>query len=415
MGNNRRGRFARQRGTATRDNAAPLIEIDVLSDQGEFESLVDRLALQPAVALDTEFHREGTYFPRLALLQMASADELVLVDPLKVEIRGLRRLLEADVEIVMHAGRQDLEILDLYCGAVPKRTIDTQLAAAFLGYSSPSLATLMDRELGVELAKDDRLTDWMRRPLSPSQLSYAAADVASLLQLWKVLGDQLDACGRRPWAMEAFEDLCSDAIRPRDPEMAWTKVRDLRKLRGRALAAGQVLAAWRERTASQVDVPVRAVLSDMGVISLAQSRPGTVASVRAARGVEPRNLKGELAERVVEVLKDAPDTPRLAPVGTGVEVPSDLKPVVALLTAWVSQLSRDLQVDTAMLATRSDIEAFLAGADGARLNTGWRHDVVGDPARRLVDGLAAVAFDADKGLMLLDRPSGNTDGGEVVG
>lgn len=176
-----------------------------IDDQQRFEALVGRLAAEPRYALDTEFHRERTYFPKLALLQLASPSELALVDPLAVDLGPLVELFHGGGLAVLHAAQQDLDVLHHSCRAIPARLYDTQLAAGFLGYGTPSLVSLLNGELRVNVAKGDRLTDWLHRPLTAEQRSYAASDVAHLLRLHDVLDRQLADMGRRDWASDACE------------------------------------------------------------------------------------------------------------------------------------------------------------------------------------------------------------------
>ena len=155
--------------------------------EAELAWVVEQLLDQPRYALDTEFHRERTYWPKVALVQIAWPGELVLIDPLAVDLAPLRALMDSDALAVLHAAAQDLEVLELATGALPRRLFDTQIAAGFLGMSTPSLASLHERELGVQLPKGNRLTDWLERPLKSEQKEYAAADVERLLEIHDAL------------------------------------------------------------------------------------------------------------------------------------------------------------------------------------------------------------------------------------
>ena len=169
-----------------------------ITESDGLDGFVDHLITEPRYAMDTEFHRERTYFPKLALVQIASSAEIVLIDPLVCDLAPLRRLFASDSLAVLHAAQQDLDVLTHACGAVPSKMYDTQLAAGFVGYSTPSLVSLLLGELKVVAAKGDRLTDWLRRPLTPEQCEYAASDVAHLLELHDVLGAKLERCGAAP-------------------------------------------------------------------------------------------------------------------------------------------------------------------------------------------------------------------------
>jgi ribonuclease D len=178
-----------------------------VDDQAGLEAVIDELLTKPAYAIDTEFHRERTYFPTLALVQLGWDEELVLIDPLAVDVHAFRRLFESDVEAVFHAAQQDLDVLTHAVGCVPERFFDTQIAGGFLGYGTPSLVSILNGELGVNPAKGDRLTDWLRRPLTEAQREYAASDVAYLLELRDKLARQLEELGRTEWVAEACAEL----------------------------------------------------------------------------------------------------------------------------------------------------------------------------------------------------------------
>ena len=212
----------------------------IIDSVEELQATVEALSRTERYALDTEFHREQSYWPKVALVQIAWDDRIVLIDPLAVDLEPLKALMACDALAVIHAARQDLEILDLACGAIPARLFDTQIAAGFLGLSTPSLAFLHERELGVTLAKGSRFTDWLKRPLGASQLEYAASDVARLLELHDRLVSKLNDRGRLSWVQAECELMRSRDLAPRDPDEAWSRIKEARHLKGRPLAVGPV-------------------------------------------------------------------------------------------------------------------------------------------------------------------------------
>ena len=360
-----------------------------------------------AYAVDTEFHRERTYYPQLALVQIAWSGGLVLIDPLAVDISPLARTLAGPATAVMHAASQDLEVLQRACGTVPAALFDTQLAAGFLGFSTPSLASLVERVLGVDLPKANRLTDWLRRPLTSDQRHYAAADVLHLLGLAARLEAELEATGRLGWARAECEELRVRRWGPPEPEDAWRRLKDARSLRGRARGVAQAVAEWRERRAAETDQPVRFVLSDLALVGVAQGAPQTAEQLRRIRGVDPRHLRdgqGQAILSAVERGRSVPEAAVRAPRRD--QLDRELRPAQALLAAWVAQLGRELHLDPGLLATRADLVAFLASDPESRLAQGWRADVVGEPALRLVRGELALAFDGS-GALVLERRSGD--------
>jgi len=380
---------------------------DLIEDDRTFARLVERLQDAPRYAVDTEFHREKTYFPHVALVQIADAHGIALVDALQVDLAPLASVLDGDGVAIMHAARQDLEVMERACGTLPSRLVDTQIAAGFLGYTTPSLSTLLERELGVQAAKADRLTDWLKRPLTPAQLDYAASDVAHLLELDDELQRRIDERGRTDWVLEACEELRSEDRGPRDPDEAWRRIKELRHLKGGALAIAQEVAAWRERRAATSDLTPRFVLSDLAVVSVASSAPRTEEDLRGLRGLDGRSLRNGQAQELIAVVDAARGAqPRRSSGPSLPELPAELRPALPLISAWVSQLSRNLELETSLLATRADLEDLLRGVSDARLSVGWRADLVGEPIRRLLAGEAALAFDRRAGLVLDDRRSG---------
>ena len=285
-----------------------------------------------------------------------------------------------------------------------RRLVDTQLVAGFLGYTSPSLATLMERELKVRLPKADRLTDWLRRPLGSAQLAYAAADVSRLLELYDQLWARIEERGRAPWVLEACEELRTEYRGPRDPDEAWRRIKELRHLKGSTLAVAQAVASWRELRAIETDQTPRFVLSDLAVVSVASAAPTDIDELRSLRGIDGRNLRGGLGEDLLRVVKDSQGSvPTRVPTLSVPELSAELRPAVPLISAWVSQRSRELELETALLATRSDLEDLLRGVPEARLTHGWRAEIVGEPIRKLVAGEATLAFERSVGLILEDR------------
>jgi ribonuclease D len=370
--------------------------------QADLDDLVDTLVHEPRYAIDTEFHRERTYYPRLALVQLAWPGGLALVDPLAVDPHSLTTLFQSPALAVAHAAQQDLDVLTHAVGAIPAHLFDTQVAAGFVGYGTPSLVSLLQGELGITPAKGDRLTDWLRRPLTDAQRAYAAADVASLLELHDRLAAELGSLGRLGWAEEVCEELRTRPTGATDPNAAWMKLKDARSLRSRARAVAQAVAAWREREAAANDVPVRQVLPDLAVLGISQRQPTTVEELSQSRGVDERHRRGRIARDILATVTEA----RAAEPPPAPDAADDLdrskRPAITLVSAWVSQVARDARIDTALLATRADLVAILRGDPDARLAHGWRAELVGDGLTRLMEGQAGLTFDGAGSLRLID-------------
>jgi ribonuclease D len=377
------------------------VTFEWVADQATFEGIIDALCVEPRYAIDTEFHRERTYYPKLALVQIGWGGRIVLIDPLAVDVRSLRRLFASPSIAVFHAAQQDLDVLTHVCGAVPESMFDTQIAAGFIGYSTPSLASLLQGELNVTASKGDRLTDWLRRPLTAEQQQYAANDVAHLLELHDRLVASLVGRGRLEWAAEACEELRTRPAGAIDPEQAWLRLKDVRVLKAKARGVAQAVAAWRERRAAQADVPPRQILPDLAVLGISQKHPTSVAELAHARGVDERHSRGALGTEIVAAVKDGLGRDVSLPVSDGDDLDRALRPAVTLVSAWVGEVARTEKIDATLLATRNDLVSLLRGDPAARLAHGWRHELLGDGIRRLVEGRAALTFDGRGGLRLV--------------
>lgn len=377
-----------------------------IETDADLHDLITRLETSDTYALDTEFHRERTYFPRLALMQFAwrenDRSEIALVDPLRCDVRALSGLLASDRVVLVHAAQQDLEVLAHAVGVVPPRIYDTQIAAGFLGYSSPSLANLVNAELKTSLPKGDRLTDWLRRPLTEAQKAYAASDVEYLFEIRDRQLNRLVERGRLSWAEEAFAELLGRRVGPPDPELAWTRIKDVRAMRPRTRGVLASLATWREERAMASDIPPRQVLADLALQGIAQREPKTIDELSQARGVDDRHVRGGFANEILEAVRRGRENPLELAASEGDDLDRRLRPAVTLVSAWISEVARRQEIDPALLGTRHDIVEFLCEKETARLSIGWRWDVVGHQLRDIVAGRAALAFDGRGGLFLHD-------------
>lgn len=388
-----------------RRRAAPAVEYRYVDSDAGLRAVVEALAGEPRYALDTEFHRERTYRPHAALIQIAWPGDLVLIDPLAVDVAPLAEVLNSEALMVAHAAVQDLEVLQYCCAAAPGRIFDTQIAAGFIGLGTPALSSLYESQIGWKPPKADRLTDWLARPLKGSQLAYAASDVVHLLEVHDRLAARLQEMGRQDWAQTEFDLLLDRSTGAPRPEDAWTKLKEVRHLRRGDLRVVRSVAMWRERRAARIDQPVRHVLSDVAVVSVAQAAPRSAEELAKVRGVGEGVARGRLGPAILEAVEaglasDWRPPSKRPKRSDGLE---RLRPAVGLVTSWVGQLARERMIEPALLATRADVEALIRGDPETRLAHGWRSEMVGEPIRRLVSGEASLAF--DKGRLVLEERS----------
>ena len=374
-----------------------------LTTTEELEDLCDEVLEEEAYAFDTEFQSERTYFPRLALIQLGWADKVALIDPLAVDPTPLGRLFEGPGIGVAHAAGQDLEILKSACGASPTVVFDTQVVAGFLGLSTPSLGRLVEHVLDVKLSKSDQLSDWLARPLSDRQLSYAASDVSYLLEIRRRMTAELDSRGRLDWALEECARLQAVHEHQPVPEERWWKVADVRKVNGRARGIAQEVTAWREGQAAALNRPRRSILPDLAIVTIAQRAPRSKGELESLRGVESRYLaKGagaEILEAVERGRSLSEQDLRLPP-----EAPESRAPrtAVAICEGVVRSVSKEQQIDQSLLATNKDIARLTIG-EPSRLDDGWRAQLVGHTLRKLLAGELSVALGKSGELIIEER------------
>jgi ribonuclease D len=390
----------------------PDITFDWIDTDQDLIAFTQEALTESHFYLDTEFHREKTYFPQLALVQIATSQRTVIIDPLMVDMKLLRPLFDGPGMCVLHAAQQDLDVMAQSCGYIPSRMLDTQLCAGFLGYSQPSLASLLQSYLKVIVPKGDRLTDWLRRPLTNDQLRYAASDVAYLEEMSTIIFRELEERGRMQWAIDACEELRTRPTGPNPPEDAWLRVKDVRTLKGRSRWVAQSIAEWRENRAMDLDLPPRHVLSDIAILGIAQKAPRTAEEMLQSRGVDNRHVNGQHGRDLLESVKlgvDRSSEGELSfPSHDGDDLDKSMRPAATLVSAWVTELARQSDLDAGLLGTRKDINDLLSGAPHARMGEGWRAEIVGHDIEDLVAGRKALTFTKENGgngLRLVDVPS----------
>ena len=358
-----------------------------VSTPAELLHAVSLLGSSEFIALDTEFMRESTYFPRLCLLQAATADSCVLIDPLALtDLSPLWDLLADRKRMkVLHAARQDLEVLSVSMRdrALPGPIFDTQVAAALLGHPAQiGYGSLVAERLGHSLAKGHTRTDWARRPLSEDQLQYAADDVRYLVPLYADLSAALDAAGRLSWLFEETQELEQPEVHRTEPEQAWRRLKGLDRLQPKQRAAAKLLAQWREETAVRSDKPRGWILADECLREMAERLPATTAELEQVRNLPPGVVRrrGEEILGLIERARDAAAN-EAAAVTPQRPDPRAVARVTHLMSYTRAQ-AEQLKISPELLATRRDVEQLVFSSRAEHLLTGWRRDVIG---QRLVE------------------------------
>jgi ribonuclease D len=368
----------------------------LITKTAELAELSQELAAKDFVAVDTEFMRETTYWPKLCLIQAAAPGVEAVIDPLAAGL-DLKPFLDlmanGGVLKVFHAARQDLEIFQKLGAALPHPVFDTQIAAMAGGYGDTvAYDALVQQVLKRRLDKSSRFTDWSRRPLSESQLAYALADVTHLRDLYPKLRHSLEQRDRLSWLDEEHGALLDPEVYDTTPEKAWRRLK-LRKTTADYVLALQIAAAWRERQAQARDVPRGRIVKDEALYEIAEHRPKTAADFDRMRAV-PRGFgNSRAAQDLLQALDRGfgdPNRPffkfeRPPPV------PPGLGPTVELLKVLLRFEADAHDVAPRLIASASDVEA-IAASDEADVPAmqGWRRKVFGERALALKHGKIAL-------------------------
>jgi ribonuclease D len=359
-------------------------------------ALAERARAEGRLGIDTEFMPEGRYRPLLCLVQVVVGDDITLLDPLDgpgFDPAPLAQVLaDPAVEVVLHAGRQDVSLLRRQWRTDVTNIFDTQVAAGFAGFSAQAgYLGLLHDVLRVRLAKSASFTRWDQRPLTPEQLRYAREDVEHLLPLTDDLQRRLRELGRLEWAQEECRPIAASSDE-RDPEEVWRRLPRASGLDPRERAVARELAAWRERTAEREDRPVGAILRDPSVVELAKRQPRDRGALGAIRGITPDVLRRRGEEVVAAIERGRRAEPiRLAPEERLTTDAGD-GPVIALAESFVRARALEAGLAYELIAARADLSPVVVCArrglepPAVRTLQGWRRELVGEELLALLRG-----------------------------
>ena len=351
----------------------------------------------PWLALDTEFIREKTYYPKLCLIQIAVPGHIAVIDPLRIDdlTPVLDLLYNPAVVKVLHACSQDLEIFFHMKGEVPRPVFDTQLAAPLLGLPEQmGYGNFVAEILDLTLDKAQARTDWSHRPLANTQLSYAADDVRYLAQIYPEIRQRLSDQGRLQWLNSEFAEYERAERYQNDPADAWKRLRGLDKLRSRALAIVQVLAEWREQTAQQKDLPRNWVLRDDVLFDIARLAPDKPTKLGRIRNLQAKTRE-RYGARLIDLVREASQRePQPLPGWKKRSKPTAQEEALAdILHAQLRLLADSHRINSSVLASRKDLLALARGDADVAVLHGWRREMVGAELLAICAGQRIVSVD----------------------
>ena len=374
-------------------------ELEPITDTDDVAELCEDLARAAFVTVDTEFIRETTFYPKLCLIQIAGPDRAAIIDPLAggIDLAPFYALMaNPDVMKVFHAARQDIEIFYHASGRVPAPIFDTQVAAMVLGYGDQiAYDQLVQRVTGARIDKSSRFTDWARRPLTEKQLAYALGDVTHLRAVVRELAGQLDERGRTDWVDQEMRVLASPETYDAPPEDAWLRLK-MRLRKPEELAILREVAAWRERSARERDVPRSRVLKDDSIYEIAQQRPADTAALGRLRTLNGGFERSRAGKEIMEAVETALAVPRedMPTLPRREQTPDWVAPAMELLKVLLKLVAEREGVVPRLIATNDELETLAHKGEqaGVRCLEGWRRELFGERALELVSGRLALRF-----------------------
>jgi ribonuclease D len=364
----------------------------------ELKAVCDRLAAADFVAVDTEFMREQTFWPKLCLIQMAGPQDEVIVDPLapSLDLEPFWALMaNPDVVKVFHAARQDIEIVYGYAKRMPVPVFDTQVAAMVCGFGeSVSYVSLVKKVTGKDLDKSSRFTDWSRRPLSEKQLVYALGDVTYLRDVYRHLRDDLQRTSRAHWLDEEMAGLTDVATYETKPEDAWKRLK-LRVKNRKALAVLMELAAWRERLAQGQNVPRGRILRDEALYDIASQAPTSAEQLSQLRTLSEGFARSARAREIIDAVKAglSRDPKTVPPVPHGQAQAAEVGATIELLRVLLKAAAARHRVAPRLIADSEDLERIATENEpDIAVMKGWRRELFGEDALRLKRGELALSL-----------------------
>ncbi len=387
----------------------------LLTDREAVKAFCEPLRGAGHIAVDTEFMRESTYWPRLCLVQIAGPgkgdENAAAIDALAngMDLEPVFALMrDPNILKVFHAARQDMEIFYNLMGEMPAPVFDTQIAGMVCGFGdSASYETLVNRLVQKSIDKSSRFTDWSLRPLSEKQISYALSDVTHLRVIYEKLAERLDSKGRGDWVEAEMKSMAEPADYVTNPMLAYQRIK-IRNPTSRVLAILREVAAWREKAAQDIDIPRNRMLRDEALVEIAHHAPKDTRALSRIRGLSAKQAEGWQGRQLLEAVKrggELPDADCPAPPEKR-NLPRGLGPITDMLKVLLKMRSDDSNVAQRLIASSADIDEIAAFGEKAEAPamSGWRREVFGDDALRIRSGDVALAVEGKRVVLVEWEP-----------
>jgi len=378
------------------------------------EDFVLRSASSKILAIDTEFMREKSYYAHLCLIQIASDTEVAVIDPFSIrKLSALGPLLENRAIVkLFHAGKQDLEILYRETGVLPKPIFDTQIAAALLGHTQQiGYAALVQAECEVRLSKIESFTDWSRRPLSESQISYAEEDVTYLPTIYEKMRAKLIEKGRLKWLDDDFDELLAQTSYEEDPYDRFKHLKRANQLSRKQLAAAREFAAWRELEAQRRDLPRKWIVADEQIIEVCKREARNTSELYMVRGLKERLDHKEAQDIIARMVAAFDSEPETWPdLDRGKKNEPNVDVEVELMSALARLRSKQYGVAFQTLVPHDELSQLARGyRKNISIIAGWRRNLVGKELLKLLNGELSLCLEKGE-LKVTEIPRSSEEG-----
>lgn len=387
------------------------MHINFIDTQEKLSTICQQFAQSPFLAVDSEFIRQNTYHPILALLQICDGQQVAIIDPLAVkDLAPLMALLyKEEITKVLHSARQDMEIFYDLNQSVPNSLFDTQIAAALLGYGEQiSYAALVKQLLNVDLDKSQTRTDWLRRPLKKKQIEYAANDVIYLAQLYPLQKKKLLDLGRLDWLDKDFQYLSSNSTYQPSLDTIWRKIKRINHLKTQKLAILKNLASYREQLAIQHNRPRRKIISDDTLLNLVANTPKNEQELNDCATAKDKHLQYFLQHNSKKILslieqglqtlnKDCPVLPTYKKLSQNEEA------VAACLMAIVHLCASNNNISTHFLCSRKELDNLISGQQDLSILSGWKNELLGKHLVQFLAGDSQLSYESGQLLLVNDN------------
>lgn len=378
-----------------------------ISSHQELADFCEQITSSEYIAVDTEFVRDKTFYPRLCLIQIASPSVIACIDPIALsDLSALRPIFTSPGIIkIFHAARQDLEVLNLDIGVIPNPIFDTQIAATLLGLGEQiGYGNLVKKYLNINLSKQHARADWEQRPLSAEQLAYAADDVRYLVELYPLMLEDLDKHGRRDWLKDDFSALTDPSLYETDVSELWQRISGNQKLRRKQLAVLQELCVWREQTAKNKDKPRKWILADNSMIAIATQMPASTGQLSKIRGLNKAivDTHGDAITAAVNTALSRPEE-QWPTAKKRRQLDKNQEATIDALMAIAKLKAQEHSISVGAIVNRNELEKLVLGETNLPIQSGWRYSLIGQTLDLFLNNKLSLVMKEDKLCIVSDQ------------